>query len=297
MTTISVMGATGRTGGSIAQRLLARDVHVRALARSDERLRPLAAQGAEALAGDAADAAYLTRAFRGADAVYALMPHDPAEPGYLRQQQRQGEAMADALRASGVRRVVMLSSIGADQPAGTGVIQSLYEQEQRLRAIDGLNVLFLRPGAFFDTYHATLPVIRSAGVLADALAPDQAVPMVATRDIAAVAADALLARDWQGIVVRELCGPRDMTSREIARILGARLGLPDLQYVQVPYDEMTQTLVEAGMAPDAAALIVEMARGMNEGRVRSMQPRDERTTLPTSFEDFAQELAEAFGRD
>ena len=48
------------------------------------------------------------------------------------------------------------------------------------------------------------------------------------------------------------------------------------------------------MAPDAAALIVEMARGMNDGRVRSTQPRDERTILPTSFEAFSHELAEAY---
>jgi len=296
MTTITVMGATGRTGGAIAQNLLAHGVHVRALARTAEKLHPLAQRGAEALPGIATDVAYLTNAFRGADAAYVLMPHDPGEPGYLALQRRQGEAIAEALRASGIRRVVCLSSIGADVPTDTGVLQSLYEQEQRLRTVEGRDILFLRPGAFFEVYHAALPLIRSAGILADALAPDQPVPMVATRDVADVAARALRAPDWTGIAVREVLGPKELTSAEVARILARALDMPQLAYVQLPYPEMVQALIEAGFAPDIAELTVGMARGMNEGRIRSTHVQAASSATPTRFEQFAEELAEAFRR-
>jgi uncharacterized protein YbjT (DUF2867 family) len=297
MTTITVMGATGRTGGAITQRLLAQGVHVRALGRSEQRLAALRQQGADTRAGDARDVAYLTQAFSGADAVYTLMPHDPAAIGYVDTQREQGQAVAEALRVSGVRRAVCLSSLGAELPDGTGVIQSLHEQEQRLRAIASLNVLFLRPGMFFEAITAGLPLIKSAGVLVDALAPDLPVPMLSTEDIAEVAARELLARDWKGVDVRELHGPCDLTCNEAARILGVKLGLPGLAYVQLPYDAMTHALIdEAGFAPDVAALTVDMERALNEGHIRPLQARSVLTATPTTFEQFADSLVEVYQR-
>lgn len=295
--TIAVMGASGRTGSRIAETLLDRGVQVRALARSAQRLAPLAARGATVLAGQSTDVAYLTEALRGADAAYVLMPHDPTEPGYFAAQRRQGEAIAQAVRASGLRRVVFLSSLGADQPEGTGVVQALHEQEQRLRAIPGIDVLFLRPGAFYETYEAMLPVIDSAGILADAAIPNLPVPMVATTDIAEAAVQALLATDWRGTVVREVLGPRDLTSEEVARILGENFARPGLPYVQLPYAEMAQALTEAGFAPDTAALTVELMRGINEGRVRALQPRDPASARRLPFERFAEALARRAGTD
>lgn len=46
-----------------------------------------------------------------------------------------GEAAASALAASGTKRVVFLSSLGADQPSGTGPIVGLHVQEKRLKAV------------------------------------------------------------------------------------------------------------------------------------------------------------------
>ncbi|MDM0111261.1 NAD(P)H-binding protein [Variovorax sp. J22R133] len=296
MSTIAVMGATGRTGATIARKLLAQGVRVRALARSRDSLMDLERLGAETLAGQASDARHLTRAFEGADAIYTLMPHDPTAAGYLQHQRRQGEAMAQAVRDSGVRRVVHLSSLGADQATGTGLIVSLHEQELRLKAIEGLDLLLLRPGAFFETYLAALPSIRATGVLADALAPDLKLPMLATADIAEAAAQALIKRDWRGTIVRELLGPRDLSSREVAHVLGVRLGLPDLPYVQLPCDDMAHALVEAGFAPDFAELLVAMSRGMNDGTIRSLQGRSAQTATPTSFERYADEIAAAWAR-
>jgi hypothetical protein len=70
---------------------------------------------------------------------------------------------------------------------------------------------------------------------ADSIAADLAVPMIATRDIADVASQALKARNWQGGGVRELLGQRDLSSSEATRI-----GKPDLQYVQFSYADEAQ---------------------------------------------------------
>ena len=155
-------------------------------------------------------------------------------------------------------------------------------------------MLALRPGLFFENFYGSLPVIKHQGVMADAVAPDVTLPMIATRDIAAAATGALRARDFRGFVVRELLGPRDLTHAETARIIGAKIGRPDLPYVQLPYEEMVAALVGAGLSPNVSALYTEMSRAFNEGRVRSLEGRKPSNTTPTRFEDFATELAQAY---
>lgn len=287
MTTITVMGASGRTGGAIARRLLDAGLQLRVLARRAEPLAPLAARGARVLTGTADDATFLAAAFAGADAVYTLMPFDPAAAGYAERQQRQGEAIAQALRASGVRRVVALSSLGAEVPRGTGVLEALHAQEARLRAIPGLDLLLLRPAYYMDNLVEQLPAIRANGAWTDTLDPGRAQPFVATADVAAAAAQALIARDWQGEVVRELLGAADLTPREVAAIVGAAIGVPDLPYVRLGDREMEAALVEAGFAPDAAALSVALTQAMNSGLVKPLAGRRADNTTPTQFEDFA----------
>src|SRR5687768_14245771 len=105
---ITVMGASGNTGQKIAAALLAAGQPVRALGRSEHKLADLARAGAEVLAGDVGDAAFLTRAFRGADAVYTLLPTDRRSPDYHARQRQEGEAIVTAIRTSGVRHVVAL---------------------------------------------------------------------------------------------------------------------------------------------------------------------------------------------
>ena len=288
---ITVMGATGHTGGAITRRLLAAGESVRALGRSSERLAALAGMGAEARVGDAGDAAFLTEAFRDADAVYTLLPYDPHVAGYAALQRARSEAIAQAVRASGVTHVVTLSSVGADLPAGTGLVAGLHAHEQRLHALAQAHVLVLRAGLFFEGFEQSLAVIEQHGVHADSVAPDVPLPMIATRDIAEVASDALRARDWSGHVVRELLGPCDLTYADVTRILGARIGRPDLAYVQLSDAEMRETLVKAGLASDVAALCVEMTRAFNTGAIRSREARTPANTAPTRFETFADSLA------
>ena len=99
---ITVMGATGNTGRKITELLLEAGEEVRALGRSPEKLAELEALGAETVAGDVRDADYLARAFAGADAVYTLTAFDPTLPDYHADQDRRGEAIAAAIRESGV---------------------------------------------------------------------------------------------------------------------------------------------------------------------------------------------------
>jgi uncharacterized protein YbjT (DUF2867 family) len=291
---ITVMGATGKTGGSIARRLLDAGQPVRALGRSERGLAALKSLGAETMAGDASDVAFLTDAFRGAGSIYTLSPYDPATPDYHVTQTRMGEAIIGAIHAAGVRRVVFLSSVGADLPAGTGFIASLHAQEQRLRQLTGVDVLVLRCGSFFENFLASLDLIRTAGINGDTVAPDVPIPMIATQDIAEVAARSLTTRDWSGFTVRELLGERDLSYAEATRIIGERIGQPDLPYVRFPDDELAAALRAAGFADDSVRGQLELNRALSDGTVVSREGRTPANTTPTRFEDYATELAAAF---
>ncbi|MFI6025027.1 NmrA family NAD(P)-binding protein [Amycolatopsis magusensis] len=291
---ITVLGATGNTGGKIAELLLAAGEPVRAVGRSAERLEPLRAAGAELAVGDAGDAEFLTGAFRGADAVYTLLHTAPDVEDFHAEQDRKGEAIVEAIRRAGVRHVVSLSSVGAERPSGTGFITSLHTQERRLRELENTSVLLLRPGAFFENFHAVLGLIKEAGINADSVAPEAKIPMIAARDIAEVAADALRKRDWTGVVVRELLGERDLSYSEATLILGEALGLPHLPYVPMPASEMAETLRQAGFSANSARLHVEMTAAFSDGTVAATGERTAANSTPTRFEDFVPELAHAY---
>jgi uncharacterized protein YbjT (DUF2867 family) len=291
---ITVMGATGRTGSKIAIQLLGAGEPVRAVGRSAGRLAELASAGAEPVVGDTKDPEFLAGAFRGADAVYAMLPADPTWSNYHAEVDRLGEAVAAAIRDSGVRYVVALSSLGAERAAGTGFMVSLYRQEQRLRALPHVNVLALRAGLFFESFASALDVIIDQGIYADTVAPDTPIPMVATHDLADAAATALRARDWDGFVVREVLGQRDLTFREVTAILGERIGRPGLPYVQLPEAEMLHALTEAGLSADVAAQTLDTNRAMSDRTIRSREGHRPENTTPTRFEEFADELVSAY---
>ena len=155
--------------------------------------------------------------------------------------------------------------------------------------------MILRPGAFFEGFYAALETIRHEGVVADSVVPEAKVPMIATADVAAVAAEALRERKWSGVVVRELLGPRDLTYTEATAAIGAAIGQPDLQYIQLPNEELVAILTEAaGFSPDFAAVFVEFNQALSEGKLHSLEGRNESNTTPTEFEEFAADLAHAY---
>jgi uncharacterized protein YbjT (DUF2867 family) len=292
---ITIMGATGNTGRTAADALLAAGKEVRVLGRSLDRLESFAGKGAEAMAGDAMDAAFLTRAFKGSDAVYTLIPPDLSAPDYRAHQSKVGEAITQAVRDSGVRHVVFLSSVGAQHPSGTGPIAGLHDQEKRFKAIPNLNVLFLRAGYFFENHFASLGLIKSQGINGSVVSGDVPFAMIASQDVGNAAADALAKLDFKGAVAREALGPADLTMEQATRIIGDAIEHPDLQYIQFPPEAALEAMVAMGLSKSIASLYIEMSQGINSGLVASETGRTPSSTTPTRFEDFAKNaLAIAF---
>jgi uncharacterized protein YbjT (DUF2867 family) len=285
-----VIGATGHTGNVVAEKLLAKRERVRVVGRDEKRLERFKQRGAEAFVGDVTDASAMARAFSGAEAAYLMLPPNISSPNVLAYQQRLSEALAAALENNGVRHAVVLSSFGADKADKTGPVVGLHTLEKKLDAIPGLNVLFIRAGYFMENILPQVDVIQTVGSMAGPVRSDLALPMIATRDIGDFAAEALSRRDFQGKQRRELLGARAVTYAQVAKVVGAAIGNPDLTYKQLPAAQLKPALTQMGMSPNMADLLLEMAEALNSGHMRPLEPRSPQNTTPTTIETFVAEV-------
>ncbi len=178
-----VLGASGNTGHVVAKNLLAQNQKVRVVGRNSAHLQPLGAQGAEVFIGDVTDASALSKAFQQADSAYVMIPPNLSSNDPKSYQERASDSIATAVKNSGIKNVVALSSIGADKPSETGPVLGLRSFEQKLSQIASANVLFLRAAYFMENTMAQVGIIRMMGSAAGPLRPDLKVPMIATRDI------------------------------------------------------------------------------------------------------------------
>jgi len=285
-----ITGATGNTGGVVAERLLAGGEKVRVVGRDPKRLERFVQKGAEPFVAEATDAAALTNAFAGAKAVYAMIPPNIGASDVRAYMESVSDALRSAIGKNGIKYAVVLSSLGADKSNGTGPVAGLHSLEKKLEGIPGVNALFLRAGYFMENLLPQAGVIKSMGIMAGPVAEDLPLPMIATRDIGAFAAEALSKLDFFGKGVHELQGARDVTYAEVAKIVGAAIGKPDLAYTLVPGAHLKPLLMQMGMSSNMADLLLEMADALNSGHMKMLEPRSPANTTPTSLETFVAEV-------
>ena len=287
MRTFVIIGGTGHTGKPIALGLLEKGHKVRIVSRNADKAKDLIDKGAEHFPGSSLDTALLKRAFEGADALYAMIPFDYSAIDYTAMQESHVKAIAEALKRSTIKYVVTLSSIGAHLDSGGGVVQGLHTMEQLFNTLEGINVLHLRPAYFLENALGLIGMIKMMGILGTPLKGDLKLPMVATKDIAAVGLKHLLALDFSGKSHEYILGARDYSYNEIVKIYGKAIGKPDLNYVQFPYEDAKTGMMQMGMGESVSGKMIEFVKSVNEGRVQEEIKRTPGNTTPTTAEEFA----------
>jgi len=225
-----ILGASGNTGSIVANILLSKGKTVRVVGRDSGRLQRFVDKGAEAFTADMSDAVALTKALSGARAAYLMLP--PAKS--REEQERDSDGIAKAVKESGLRYAVHLSSYGAQVAEGAGPVSGLHSSEHQLNAIDDLNVLHLRAAYFMENNLAAIGMIHGMGIIGNALLPDLKIPMAATRDVGDYAAQRILDLDFSGKQTRELLGERDLSMREATAVIARGIGKPDLPLRAIP---------------------------------------------------------------
>lgn len=282
---ILVMGATGNIGSKITTHLLAHGQKVRCVARHFQNKE--AFRGAELAQGDANNVGFLTDAMRGCSVAFTMIPSNVQAAEMRFYQNKFGEVTAEAIEESGIKKIVNLSSVGADLESGTGPILGLHDQEERLNDISGVDIMHLRPTYFMENLLGGIPTIISMSRYFGTFPGDLEIPMIATRDIAARAAFLLMNPTFKGHNVEHLLGERNICHDEVVRVLGDAINWPKLEYVEVPPAEMKNYFIGAGLSEDWANGYNELSEAFTNGSMNASFKRDKTNTTATSIEEFA----------
>ncbi len=288
---IAVTTPTGHIGSKLANILLDRKSDVTLIARHPEKVKDLTSRGAKVIAGEHSDPAIVEQAVRGADALFWLTPADMTSHDPLGTARRMAEAGATVIRMHPELHVVHLSSAGAFLPSGTGPIVGHYEAEEKFRAA-GKNIVSLRPNEFMENVFFSLPTIVAQGAIYTTLPGSVKAPIIATQDIAEVAAEFLL-KPIDGHHVVDIVGPQEISLDEWARIAGQAIG-KQIRVVTIPGDKLKAAMSQSGMSPEMAALLVEMEEAIS--KIQQFKG-DQKRTGKVTFAQFAREVfAPAYNR-
>jgi uncharacterized protein YbjT (DUF2867 family) len=208
---------------------------------------------------------------------------------------RDGSKYTQAVKASGLKKLVFLSSIGADQPDGVGPVSGIHLAEEALKSLSGVDILFLRPGYFYLNLLAGIGLIKKAGIYGNNFGPDQKLILVHPRDIAAVAAEELLNLSFKGFSVRYIAGD-ERNSKDVAAVLGAAIGKPELPYVPFGDEDTEKGMIGAGLPEEVAKNYTEMGVAIRTGAMFEDYQKHRPALSPTKLEDFAKEFAAAYNR-
>ncbi len=295
---IIVTGSLGHISKPLTEELVQKGHQVTVISSKAEKQKDIEELGAIAAIGSLEDADFLTGTFTGADAVYSMVP--PANYwdqnlDLLAYYHRLGNNYAQAIRQTGVRRVVNLSTIGGHLEKDNGILLGAHDVEEILNKLPSdVAITHMRPTSFFYNLYAYTDSIKNQNVIAANYGADDVVPWVSPVDIAAAIAEEITT-PTAGRRVRYVASD-ERTCTDTASVLGAAIGKPDLKWIIVTDEEMQNGLETIGMNPKIAAGLVEMYAGFHSGLLSEDYNRHKPTLGNVKLEDFANEFAAAFNQ-
>ncbi len=289
---IIITGSLGNIGKPLTTKLVAQGHHVTVISSNADRKQAIENLGAKAAIGSVSDAAFLADTFAGADALFAMTPPNLGGSNVVENTVNAGKSFAEAIEKAGVKRVVMLSSIGAHLEDGTGPIKGLYHIEKLYDKLDTA-VTFLRAGFFFTNLYNDVPMIKGAGIIGANYATDTKIPFVHPEDIATAVAEELQ-KETTGKNIRYIISDV-RTPQDVAKALGTAIDKTDLPWIEFTDEQSLQGMIQAGLPEEIAGLYTEMGSGLRSGKIAE----DFLTTNASvdgkiKLEDFAKEFAAKF---
>lgn len=288
---ITITGSLGNISKPLATILLQQGHQLTIVSANAARQKDIEAMGATAAIGDLFDSQFYATAFKGADAVYAMTPPNLGGNNVIANTIKAGTAIVEGVKAAGVKRVVMLSSIGADKPSGNGPIAGLHHVEKLYAQLPDVQTRFLRAGYFYLNLFANIPLIKNAGIIGSNFPGNINMPLVHTDDIARVAAEELV---LQTTGVRYVISDIQ-TPSAIATALGAAIQQPALNWIPFSDEQFVGGMTQAGVPLEIAEMYAEMGRGMGDGSIaEDFISTGSEVTGKIKLSEFAKQFAERF---
>lgn len=250
---ICILGGTGFVGQHIVNQLARKKVRVKVLTRRRERHRDLLVfPNVELINTDVHQTAQLTKHFAGCDAVINLVAILNEGRGKSQSFQNVHVELArkviEACKATGVKRLLHMSSLQADAGRGTSrYLRSKGEAENLVHTTKDLDVTSFRPSVIFGPEDQLLNRFAALLKLTPKFMPF-ALPCAKTRyapiyveDVAAAMVESINNRETYGQHY-DLCGPKQYTLKQLVQytaeltgekrmIVGLSNGLSKLQAI------------------------------------------------------------------
>jgi uncharacterized protein YbjT (DUF2867 family) len=293
--TIVITGSLGNISKPLATELIKNGHTVTVISSKADKRAVIESLGATAAIGSLEDADFLTDTVAGADAIYCMIPPNFAAPDQLAHYHAIGRSYAQAIRQSGVTRVVHLSSWGAHREKGTGFIVGSHRVEQMLNELTYVAVTHLRAGYIYYNLFNYTGMIKGAGMIGANYGGDDQVVLVAPADIAVAAADELTRTTTEpGHTIRYVASD-ERTANEIARSLGAAIGKPDLHWVTFTNEQLKSSMEQRGLPAHIIENSMELGNSVHNGALRENYDLHKPATMgQVKLDDFEKEFAAAF---
>ncbi|KAA2243100.1 NAD(P)H-binding protein [Chitinophaga agrisoli] len=258
-----IIGASGQVGAAVAAHLLEMEEPVKGIVRDMKKAPPLQAKGAVVEKADLQDLRALTRALQDGTTLFIITPEDMHSEDMMGDTQKLLDNYHKALEASSIKKVVGISSIGAQHEKGTGNLQQSYMLEHAFTDLP-IEKIFIRPAYYLSNWLPYLPVMQETGKLPTFFPADMPLSMISPMDVAAFAADVLVGE--HGITkVYELLGPAEYTANDVAEAFSQALGKP-IKAHTIHRNQWKKELQQLHFTADAIKQFTCMTEAVINGR-------------------------------
>jgi uncharacterized protein YbjT (DUF2867 family) len=276
----TITGSLGNISKPLAETLIAAGHQVTIISSNPDKQQAIEELGATAAIGSV-------------DAIYTMVPPNIGAPNIRGFISQTGEKIVEAIKVSGVKKVVNLSSIGAHLDGGTGPIAGIHDVEKSFSKLDGVAVKHLRPGYFYNNFFGSIDMIKHGGILGANYGADTPLVLVHPNDIAAVAAEELQQK-FTGQSVRYIASD-ERSAADVAKVLGSAVGKPALPWVEFNDEDALNGMLQAGLPEPMAKAYVEMGDATRSGKLYEHYFNNKPSSFgKTKLEDFAVEFAKVF---
>jgi uncharacterized protein YbjT (DUF2867 family) len=269
-----ILGATGQIGSMLVDNLIKRGQSVRAVVRNGSKAEGLRSKGIEISIADYFDVEALKKAFQGGSLAFLLTPENPESQDFISETKTIINNYREAILASGITKIVGLSSNGAQHESGTGNLMASYMLEHAFSDLE-IEQVFVRPSYYFSNWLGYLELVKEHGILPTFFPPEMKVPMIAPPDVAEFLSEVMVCKIPKERIY-EITGPHAYSSLDIAKILGEVLNR-NVILQQVLPEEWESTLIQAGFSKDGAKNLALMTKAVIEGKTKN------ETSNPVSF--------------
>ncbi|WEK68317.1 MAG: NAD(P)H-binding protein [Candidatus Chryseobacterium colombiense] len=290
---IIVTGSLGNVAKPLTEQLIAEGHDITVISSNASKKEEIERLGAKAAIGSITDLDFLIENFKGNDAAFLMTPPNIGFENIVENTIHAGKNYAEAIKQTGVKKIVMLSSIGAESPVENGPIKGLHFIEKLYNELENTSVTFLRAGYFYINFFNDIPLIKNAGIIGGNYPGHIEVPLVHPKDIAKAAAEELT-KTSEGKNVRYIVSDLKNAS-DLAKTFGNAIGKPELPWVEFKDEESLNGMLQAGLPEEIAELYTEMGRGIRTGVVqKDFIEHGSVVDGEIKLEEFAKEFAGKF---